>query len=286
MICDEARKDDERIVVIHKKNGGLSAARNTGLDMMKGDFIYFVDGDDMIHPFCIEYLMRLMRDYGADIVQCAVQAFLDENRIKELKGRSDVEKYDGISMCKKMLFDKDASDCTVVWNKLYKREIYEDIRFPEGRIYEDVAVTHKAYWKSELIIVTKEELSYYRSLRKNSITHSGHKSYGDQILAARERCLFFKENKARDLYEQSLYLLCNDYARYRVYNDISSEEVRISKEHHKLWREVQNTSLSLKKKILVHIGVRSPKAWYYFWQIKKMGSKIKRKGIIMWKLRR
>ncbi len=140
-ICDEWAKKDERIKVVHKKNGGLSDARNTGLENSNGDYISFLDSDDYIHPNAYEILLATIKEQDADIVGCELLNVDVNGKIINSKwtGYSNVhnfnEVYNGKEFLAKILEDQVVP---YAWNKLYKRQVIENQRFTVGALAEDI----------------------------------------------------------------------------------------------------------------------------------------------------
>ncbi|WP_240733057.1 glycosyltransferase family 2 protein [Jeotgalibacillus sp. S-D1] len=144
-ICEEYANKDKRVVVINKNNGGLSEARNYGLDLAKGDFIGFVDSDDWIEPDMYETLYNICIEYGADISCCGVTKHYHDKEVKNafypLTTHSPKEAL-------KVMLEGELYN-EIVCNKLFKRETIGDTRFKVGRIYEDTDFTYKIIHKSE-----------------------------------------------------------------------------------------------------------------------------------------
>lgn len=161
-ICDEYAEKDGRIKVIHQKNAGLSAARNSGLEAASGAYIGFVDSDDYPETDMFESLYRSMTESGSDISVCGVKKFGNEKKSefygKKLAGRTDFMK---------LLLSEEVK--SYVWNKLYKREMFCRIRFPEGELFEDMRVMHLIAEKAGSVSFTDASFYNYR-IRNNSIT--------------------------------------------------------------------------------------------------------------------
>ena len=158
-MCDEWSKKDARIRVLHKTNGGLSSARNAGLEIAVGDYVGFVDSDDWIAPDMYETLYRLLKQYQADI-SCGGIERTDVMQIKETQ-TGHVMVYSKEEYAKK--YFKIGSNETVhyVWNKLYNRKTADNIKFPEGLINEDVEGFFLALSVSEKIVETDQTVYYY-----------------------------------------------------------------------------------------------------------------------------
>ncbi|MBQ7759548.1 MAG: glycosyltransferase [Acidaminococcaceae bacterium] len=190
-ICDEYAQKDKRVRVIHKENGGLSDARNAGIDVASGQVIGFVDSDDWIERCMYEEMLSYMKENNLDIV-CA-----DTNQVKYGKAKFK-PRYS-----KNKIWVKDEAICEILngtldnaaWNKIYKRSVIGNVRYPKGRIYEDVATTYKFISNSEKVgYISKPYYNYLK--RKGSIVASGFnsKSRYDCFLGYRERLNFAKKN--------------------------------------------------------------------------------------------
>lgn len=168
-ICDEYAAKDSRIRVIHKPNGGLSDARNAGLEIASGDYIYFVDSDDWIADDAIETLIKTMDNQTDIVMGCSVDVQESEGCIVETAWSIPM----GI---RKELTQHEAMRDNLLggwaaWNKLYRRELFQTIRFPVGRINEDEAILlHVLVLCNKVVQVGHP--TYYYFLRQNSITTS------------------------------------------------------------------------------------------------------------------
>lgn len=164
-ICDGYAQKDTRIIVIHKQNQGLSAARNDGLNIARAEYVMFVDSDDWVEPdFCnIPYQVAIER--GSDLV--VFQRVWHRNDIIECQPSFPV---DGVDVSKKDILTELWSTVGVVaWNKLYRWSLFDDVRFPVGRLSEDVAVTHRLIHKAKNIHLLNQPLYHHRSKRLGSI---------------------------------------------------------------------------------------------------------------------
>lgn len=172
-IADQYALNDNRIRVIHKLNGGVSDARNVGIENATGDFIGFVDPDDFVSLDFYEFLMKLQKENDADIVQCDYVRVYKENvdtfefPIKKEEFKIVTDKYGAFYM---YLSDDDdtSTHFAVLWNKLYRKEIFENIKFPTGKTHEDQFTVYKLLDKcNKFVFSNNVKYGYYQ--RKNSI---------------------------------------------------------------------------------------------------------------------
>lgn len=150
-ICDRWARKDKRIRVIHRENGGLSAARNSGIETAQGEYLAFVDSDDFVSEEFIEALYQACKCTGSQIAQCRYE-YVDGDVMT--KDREEVteptEVFSGKEMIKGMSW-RDGAYNVVAWNKLYHKSVFEGVRYPEGRIHEDEATTHKLFYQAEQV---------------------------------------------------------------------------------------------------------------------------------------
>lgn len=169
-ICDEYGKKDKRVRIIHKQNGGLSDARNVGIDTCRGKYISFVDSDDFVSPFFLEILYNAIKQNDADISSLTrVVKFTDysEYKVHFVENASDFKiKFVSVYEALKLMMYLKASNGAQL--NLYKRELFDNLRFPVGYLYEDLATTYKALIKSKKIALVDADIYAYR-IRSDSI---------------------------------------------------------------------------------------------------------------------
>ena len=179
-ICDEFALKDDRIRVIHKKNNGLSSARNVGLKVAKGKYVAFVDSDDWVSDEYVSLMYETCEKYEADICQCGFfEVISDDINIKDTGGHPEIYSSIEYAYAQASLL---SWDCVICCNKLYKRSLFDGISFPEGKIHEDEYVTYKVAYKAKRIAVLPTRLYYYRQ-RAGSIVNQ---RYSYKRLDARE----------------------------------------------------------------------------------------------------
>lgn len=165
-ICDEYKKIDSRIIVIHKENGGLSDARNAGINKATGKYITFIDSDDSIEKDMIEYLYLLMKKYKTKMSLCCHNIIYEKrNKVISL-GNGKEEVLSSEKCIEKMLYHKDVD--TSAWAKLYAKNLFDDISYPKGFLFEDIGTTYKLFIESKYIACGYEN-KYNYWIRKNSI---------------------------------------------------------------------------------------------------------------------
>ncbi len=183
-ICDEYRSD-ERMVVIHQANRGLSGARNTGLDRMTGDYVAFLDPDDAYQPDMISRMLDVVMETGAELGTCGFDILETDGRMSEARRKERILPGKERVLTAQEAFEALAEIRFVpsVWSKLYKAELWKEIRFPQGCVYEDLAVLPYILEKCSRIAVIRQPLILYRQ-RKGSITRTNSIRNTQDYLAA------------------------------------------------------------------------------------------------------
>ena len=208
-LCDQLFIKDERIIVLHKQNGGLSDARNYGFTHSKGKYVMFIDSDDYIHEEMVSKLYNAMVTSDADLAICNYD-FVDINGNVVNKNKNILKnEIFGKEEAYEKLSNADNYYYVTAWNKLYKREILTSNTFPKGRIHEDEFSIHHVFSKCNNI-VSIDDVLYYYVQRDNSIMHSKLTIKKlDGYLAKMDRYYFFK-NKGYDNY--AFYALRGAYS--------------------------------------------------------------------------
>jgi len=206
VICQKFAENDSRIEVINKENGGLSDARNAGIEKAKGIYLSFVDSDDFVHERFIEIMYNYIKQDSADMCICGF-TFVDENNLKypemTLGMPSSFPDFAGLASGahspKTVMKTITATPLVVAWNKLYCRELFYSIRFPDGRIHEDEFILHHLIDACDFVSVTSEQLYYYLQ-RDSSIMGARFAVRRLDVLDAYdERMRFYLGNKTYEL---------------------------------------------------------------------------------------
>ena len=210
VMCDEYAKKHEKIRVIHQENKGLSGARNTGIDNAKGEYLAFVDSDDLWSPHFLESLYKALKENDADIAQCRWEYMHGD----ELKEAYDADAKTVCFTGREMLanlYIQTGAYYVVAWNKLYKKELFENIRYPEGRIHEDEATTYKLFdLAKKCVFVDNALYGYYVGSGGTSITRNGFNLKKlDWRTANKERVQYFIEKDYKELVVPAIKA-CND----------------------------------------------------------------------------
>ena len=165
-IADSYAAKDKRIKVFHKENGGLSDARNYGLEHVTGDYILFIDSDDFIVNIMCERLITVASSNNADIVSCNYYIYRgdDDISIHTMSVQDDKRTFTGMDMLRYYLLKTEPFDLNVVWNKIFKLDLFngvEPVRFPKGRVQEDNFTIFRLFLNANSIVTVNEPLYYY-----------------------------------------------------------------------------------------------------------------------------
>lgn len=165
-ICDEWAQKDSRIRVLHTANGGSARARNCGIELAKGEFISFVDSDDVIHPQMIQIMYSTMKKNNYDIVECdyTINGVFDFS----IDTGANEKSYGVAEALSLHLSNRGFSQ--IVWNKLYRRDTIGGIRFTEGKFLDDVYWTYRVLASAKKLSMIKEILYFYRQ-QDQSVMH-------------------------------------------------------------------------------------------------------------------
>ena len=200
-ICDAYAEQDERVRVIHQENQGQAAARNHALDIATGEYIAFVDSDDYIHPRTYEVLMRNMMEHQAKISVGGYQTVFSHDEPFSIE-TGDAALWNGKDFLKHCLFDKVDKKCWVLWDKVFHRSCFDNIRLPEGRIYEDNAEVYKILYDAEKVVDCDAPLYYYYQNPNSTVNQRFKLKHLDWLTVLEEMLGFFKEHGEQELFDK------------------------------------------------------------------------------------
>jgi len=267
ILCDEIAKTDARIKVVHKENGGLSDARNAGLDIATGDYIGFVDGDDYIDTDMYQILVENLEKYDADISCCRHRRVWEDGRMENVGATGKLDVYRGMEALKQYIYGKEMDP--FVCGKLYKAHLINGenpLRFEKGIIGEDNPFLTEML-KRECVVISVGESKYnYLQKRAGAITNS-------QISQKKIDAVYWWDNLRREceqkypelikyaLRRQTLFFvgLYNEACMSKEYKDTARRVQQFVKEHAK---EILKSDICEKTvKIAVFLLAHMP--WLY-----------------------
>lgn len=197
-ICDQYKEKDERIQVIHKKNGGLSDARNQGLKIATGEYIGFVDSDDYIAQDMFETLYNAIEKYNADI---SIVSFYEiyNGKVIGVRDSKNIEEMNKFEAMNELL--KDTKIQSYAWNKLFKHDLFKKMEFPTGKNFEDIATTLLLFEKSNKVVLVEEPKYYYVRRDDSIVGVRNSKTYNDYLEVIYNKYLYLKgKYKETELY--------------------------------------------------------------------------------------
>lgn len=249
-ICKQYAKGDGRIKVIHTDNLGVSAARNKGVEMARGGWISFVDSDDRVEVDYLKNMYKLALLYQAEIVQSSNSC---ENYKEDI-----IEVMSGREFLKTSYFK------VMAWGKLYQKRLFEGIKYPVGRIHEDVATTYKLVYKAKVIVHTTKAYYFYRK-RQGSISSGFNIRQLDKVFAMKEKYQFFEVKGEEELknYAMREYVF-NILAYYYLLNKFKYDEKKyqFAYDYRKSFLAIlRNPIITNRQRILLSISYLFPSFW-------------------------
>ena len=231
-ICLSFQESDPRVHVIHQAYGGPSRARNTGIEHSTGDYICFVDADDWIHEDYCRILYETIKLSDSQIVMCGYKKVLSEIKDDVISQANPhiMDRKEAFSW----LTDRDSDQyvsMVVVWNKIYKRELFKQVRFAEGKFHEDEFIVHEILNQIHQMVVIDTQLYYYRQRRDSimGIDNLMNPKHLEALEAYEMRIKMFEKNGERDLLEVAwrnyMLSIAEDYLLYRNHTYVGKEEI-------------------------------------------------------------
>lgn len=240
-ICEQYASRDIRIKYFIKDNGGLSDARNFGLTKANGDYIIFLDSDDVADKRQIEVLLGNLKKYNATVSCCMPQWFTDDKSYKESKLKNKPKVYSGKRFVELMM--RPQGVFCYAWGRLMTRELAMKIYFPVGKLFEDIFTMPQLFYNEERIVLTKDELYFYR-YRKTSLSHCkfNNKSM-DEMDAYLDVVEFGEKNNNRKLVFYSALFFVTKYHYYYLRVLKHKMDIKAYKEKYKnrakyCWKKV------------------------------------------------
>lgn len=240
-MCDDYAKKDSRIKVVHKKNGGLSDARNAGMAVAKGEYISFIDSDDYVSDDFFECLLDVMNKENSDIAECSVVKFYEDNRFDEFSDDLSVKTYDTQDAMSALIAENPFHQH--VWNKLYKTELVRDIPYAVGKLNEDEFWTYQVFGRANKVSKLNKTMYYYFQ-RNSSIMGVGYNIRRLDALEAKANRQKYIENNFPDLSTQAkidLYGSCI-FAYQSVMKFMSGADKKNALELIRKYRKMYNLS--------------------------------------------
>lgn len=270
-ICDEYAKKDERIRVFHLENGGQSRARNIGLEAATGVYIGFADGDDWPEKEMYEKLLKLMLKEGASIGECNFHGRkqppgdqMEDGQVICMTGREAIERQLNNRVVSRY-------PSTSVWSKLFKKEIIQDLRLPDGRIHEEYAFLCEAFLRADKYVYLNECL-YERTLRDDSTTAEKFSARSlDKIYVYQMRNKILEQRQERELLAMSKeqeYELLLHYAALADDARLNAEEEIIDGLIKGQKQDILKCGLSYAKKLQYALFFLNRK--FYYWLRKRI----------------
>ncbi len=255
--CQKWAEKDERINVIHQKNQGLSAARNIAIDKCSGEWLVFVDSDDVVDVRYVEILYGLVQK-GALIAQC------ENGEIGRLGDKQESVICSSMTSRDFLLSDKYK---TMAWGKIYAKKLFETERYPYGKIHEDLALTYKLVYEAGKVEYTNEILYFYNE-RPDSI-NAKNRFYYEKLVVLdfyKEQIEYFRNKKEKELEKRSIrdyvYELLIAYNKTKdILHDKGMAE-KLKKEYRNKYGDVmKDERISLKTKVLLSFCYYRPEIW-------------------------
>lgn len=268
-ICDEYKEKDRRIKVIHKRNGGLSSARNAGIDIMEGSWVIFVDSDDFLPEYAISEWMLAAKMLDVDLVVGNYSMYRGNNIDKKNKEPGDYEIISSEDLLCKM-FIEDAIICTA-WGKLYSSSFFTTLRYPEDVFFgEDMYVTHKIFHMAKRIALGKNVTYFYSQEGESLVRSYYNKEKLKRVDAAKEWSVFVKKHYP-NIYDEA----CSYYWKvvkdeylviYRLKRkDLECYSIALKNEIKKCRNEIyKNNKICFKYKMLAWIIIHDLTEVYVF----------------------
>ncbi|MGN0326811.1 MAG: glycosyltransferase family 2 protein [Lachnospiraceae bacterium] len=245
-IVDEYKVKDPRVRVIHQENGGLSEARNSGVRIAAGDWIVFVDADDVIHEEMIATLYEAAVSTRSQMAWCAIREITEDGYLilteeertvsgqekkitgTEQTGRGEITVLTRQEAEKQLYTMGGNQQCLVAWNKLYHKSLFNEdgqpILYPKRKVYEDGYTTYRLIYQAKQVAVVSLPLYYYRQRGGSIMKENSYQTYEPALEAGLLRMAFYERHQEKELYKLELNLTI--YSVIRFYAGIHDKAER------------------------------------------------------------
>ncbi|MFA1820245.1 glycosyltransferase [Virgibacillus oceani] len=273
-ICEQYAQQDGRIKIVHKENGGVSSARNAGINIASGEFITFVDADDWIYKDMYSKLYNLCKETNSDISICSIYREIN-GKVIDTKREALIKEMDNTEAMKQLFTGKYFR--FAVWAKLYKKCCFKNIRYPEDRRLDDLPTTYKIFSNANKVVYTTYA-GYIYLLRENSILTSPYNEKKLDIFLGWDEIIAFMNKNYPNLSNE--YISCFVYySMDHVYSILNQVEDPVERDKYilyiqlyirKYYKEILKTSrLSLKYKYLITLLNYNVKLLYLNFKLKR-----------------
>lgn len=263
-ICDEYAEKYENVKVIHKRNGGLSDARNSGIHMACGDYLMFIDSDDYIDSTMVEKMFSRIKEDQSDMVICGFEYVDEKGKYISSKNHFQDEVVTKDVFWHRM-YNGYYTECVVAWNKLYTRIIFDELRYDLDKVHEDEFIIHKLINNCDKISFMYDKLYFYLQ-RQDGITRSLFSLKRlDAVEALIIRTTYFLDKQMYDYAEKSL--LASKAFFFKGYDQLSKEEMKsekvltLKKMFDQSYKKIIFKKISMRSKIILTLFYLHPKVY-------------------------
>ena len=238
-ICEKYQKKDSRIKIINKSNGGLSDARNVGIENANGKYITFIDSDDFIEIDYLEYLYYLIKKYNTRISICSYSVFMENGKCIDYGKKYNEKMMDSEETFKRMLNEEGFS--VSAWAKLYETKMFKNVKYPKGRLCEDNGTTYKIFAQTDTFAYGNESKYFYLKRQGSIMLSAFNVKKMDMIYLTDEMCDFIDRNNITPkIYTDRRRI----YSRFNILRQINNSDNK------DIEKEMIEYILSRKRKIL------------------------------------
>ena len=267
-ICKKYQLNDKKFRLIEKENGGSASARNLGLLNAQGDYIAFVDADDYIEYDYLSKLYHLINKYNADIAQCSFKKVFQYESCNKNKNGYKISTYSNKEVLEKFCEKQEYLSIAVLWNKLYKKELFQNLEFPVNKGIDDEYLICNIIDRAKSIVITDEILYYYYMSENSQMRSKPSLKQLDCIEAIEKQLDFFLCQGYDDLYNKLLYRYyrCIIWGYYYV-KDFFPEEKKIlsnlNKKRKKWYKVLFNKKIKVIDKIEIIVKYYFPNVFNF-----------------------